>query len=204
MTILKIAVTGSAGSGKSRVCECFGNMGLATLDCDVIARQVVEPGRQGFNQILDLFGNKVVQKNGELDRAKLRNIIMDDSNLRKKLETILHPRILDEMVSLMDKAGAQGKKAVAVEVPLLFESGMDQFFDVTVAVIAKVQDLVARISDRDRVSPVDAQKILKIQMPQQEKANRANYVIENKGTASELFESVDNLYTKIKKEFLTT
>ncbi len=204
MGILKIAVTGSAGSGKSRVCECLGNMGLATLDCDVIARQVVEPGKQGLSRIIELFGNKVVQKNGELDRATLRSIIVADSSLRKKLETMLHPQILDEMVSLMGTAGAQGKEAVAVEVPLLFESGMDRFFDVTIVVIAQAQDLVARISKRDNVNPTEAQKILDIQMPQQEKANRANYVIENKGTASELFESVENLYTKIRKEFLTT
>ncbi|MCF6246067.1 MAG: dephospho-CoA kinase [Desulfobacula sp.] len=203
MTLLKIAVTGSAGSGKTRVCKCFGKIGLATLDCDVIARQIVEPGRTGFSKIVELFGNKVVQKNGELDRAKLRSIIVDDSSLRKKLENILHPRILDEMVSLMEKAELAGKEAVAVEVPLLFESGMDKIFHVTIAVIASSQDLVARIAARDRVSALDAQKILDLQMPQVEKANRADHVIENKGKHSELFESVDNLYTKIEKEFLT-
>ena len=79
--ILKIAVTGSAGSGKSLVCQRFKEIGLVTLDCDIIARQVVEPGMPGFKKIVDLFGQKVVQKQGTLDRAKLRNIIVNNSKM---------------------------------------------------------------------------------------------------------------------------
>jgi dephospho-CoA kinase len=94
-------------------------------------------------------------------------------------------------------------KAVAVEVPLLFESGMDQFFDLTIAVMAKDQDLVKRISRRDQVKETDAQKMLGLQMSQEEKTARADHVIFNLGTSAELFESVDILFHKIQKEFLT-
>ena len=199
MKIIKIAVTGSAGSGKSLVCQRFNKIGLVTLDCDVIARQVVEPGTFGFKKIVELFGPKVVLKNGELNRKSLRNIIVNDLKMRKKMENILHPLILSKVIFQMANSVYRQKKAVAVEVPLLFESGMEKYFDVSIAVMAQSGDLVARIADRDSVSKDNAQKMLDLQMPQKEKIARADYVIENFGTSSELFESVENLFARIEK-----
>ncbi len=204
MKNLRIAVTGSAGSGKSLVCQRFKAIGLVTLDCDVIARQIVEPGMPGFEKIVELFGQKVVGKQGILDRSKLRNIIVNNSSLRQKMENILHPQIIKEMVFQIENTELRDKNAVVVEVPLLFELGMEKQFDVTIAVAAQDMDLVKRISDRDNVGEKDAQKILDLQMSQQDKMARADYVIFNKGTRSELFDSVDNLFNKIQKEFLTT
>jgi len=204
MKILRIAVTGSAGSGKSLVCQRFKQIGLATLDCDMIARQVVEPGEEAFKKIVELFGQKVVRKDGTLDRARLRNIIMNDSLLRQEMESILHPQIIKEMVFQIDNAEVKDHKAVVVEVPLLFELGMEKQFDITIAVLAQDMDLVTRISDRDNVTKKNAQKILDLQMSQEDKMIRADHVILNKGSRSELFESVDNLFSKIQKEFLTT
>lgn len=203
MKNLRIAVTGSAGSGKSLVCQRFKAIGLVTLDCDIIARQIVEPGMPGFEKIVKLFGQKVVGKQGTLDRAKLRNIIVSDSLLRQKMEDILHPQILKEMVFQIENAEVEDKNAVVVEVPLLFELDMEEQFDVTIVVAAQDMDLIKRISDRDNVAKKDARKILDLQMSQEEKISRADYVIFNRGTRSELFDSVDNLFNKIQKEFLT-
>jgi len=204
MKILRIAVTGSAGSGKSLVCQRFKTLGLVTLDCDVIARQIVEPGMPGFKKIVEVFGRSIVQKDGTLDRTRLRNVIVDDAILRKKVEDILHPQILREMVLQIENAVYKGKKAVAVEVPLLFELGMNEQFDVTIAVVAQDIDLVKRISKRDEVSNKNAQKMLNLQMAQEDKMAMADHVVINKGTMAELFESVDKLFDKIEKEFLTT
>jgi dephospho-CoA kinase len=201
--ILKIAVTGSAGSGKSLVCKRFKEIGLITLDCDIIARQVVEQGEPGFKDIIEVFGRDVLLNTGNLDRPKLRNLILNDSGMRNKMEDMLHPRILEQMMLQISTADYRDIKAVVVEVPLLFESGMDKFFDVTIAVMAKDQDLVKRISERDRVKENDAKKMLSLQMPQEEKMAKADHVLFNIGTNGELFESVDNLFNKIQKEFLT-
>ena len=203
MKILRIAVTGSAGSGKSIVCERFKAIGLVTLDCDIIARQVVEPGMPGFKKIVEVFGQKMVQKDGTLDRAGLRHVIVEDAILRKKMEDILHPQIAVEMVSQIENAVYKKEKAVAVEVPLLFELGMEKQFDVTIVVAAQDMDLVKRISKRDKVSKENAQKVLDLQMAQKDKIAMADHVVINTGTMAELFESVDNLFGKIKKEFLT-
>ncbi len=203
MKIFKIAVTGSAGSGKSLVCKRLKEIGLVTLDCDRIARQVVEPGEPGLKDIVQLLGQDVLSDKGGLDRPKLRNLIINDPNIRKKVEDLLHPRILEQMMLQIKAAEYTDIKAAAVEVPLLFESGMDQFFDLTIAVMARDQDLVKRISRRDQVKETDAQKMLGLQMSQEEKTARADHVIFNLGTSAELFESVDILFHKIQKEFLT-
>jgi len=204
MKVLKIAVTGSAGSGKSHVCNCFKKLGAATMDCDVIARQVVDPGEQGFVKVVELFGANVVQKDGALDRAKLRTLIINDSDSRRQMEDILHPQILNRMMVQMEACRKKGFRMVVVEVPLLFESGMEQFFDVTIAVVGSDADLAKRIAARDGVTVGQAKKMLRLQMPQAEKMKKADHVVENKASLTELFESVANLYEKFEKEFLTT
>jgi len=146
----------------------------------------------------------VISQEGILNRAMLRSIIVKNSILRKKMENILHPQILKEMIFQIENREYSNKKAVAVEVPLLFESGMEKYFDITIVVTAREMNLVKRISDRDNVTRENAQKMLNLQMAQEDKAEMADYRISNKGTRSELFESVDNLFDKIEKEFLTT
>ncbi|MFH2058271.1 MAG: dephospho-CoA kinase [Pseudomonadota bacterium] len=203
--ILKIGVTGSAGSGKSLVCQRFEKRGVVTLDCDAIARQVVEPGEKGLEKLVELFGLDVLCKDGSLDRRKLRQILINDEVQRDTIEKILHPLIRQKLCRQMENASYNGKnRIVAVEVPLLFESGMDNLFDITIAVIADEDKLAQRICKRDCVSGEDAKKMLGLQMSQHEKTMRADHIIINKGTPLQLFDSVDKLFDKIQKEFLTS
>lgn len=197
--ILKIGVTGSAGSGKSLVCQAFGQLGLETLDCDLIAREVVEPGEDGYNKVVSAFGEKVVADEGGLDRAGLRKMIVEQPDLRKTLESILHPLIIKEMVRQIEAAVYPEEPACAVEVPLLFELGMESRFDVVVVVTAPDERLVQRIAARDGVSRDSAEKMLALQKTQDEKMARADHVILNDGDKEELFQSVSLLYEKLKK-----
>lgn len=201
---LKIAVTGSAGSGKSLVCERFNQLGAGTLDCDAIARQVVEPGQSGLEKLVERFGNTILTDQKTLDRSVLRNILINQEGSKKEIEEILHPLIRSQMNKQIKTLLYKGKKKiVVVEVPLLFESGLDDQFDCTIVVASNSENLIERISQRDGVSKEDAKKILGLQMDQEEKKARADHVIINTQTPSELFESVDNLFDKIKKECLT-
>jgi dephospho-CoA kinase len=199
--VLKIAVTGSAGSGKSVVCQSFKKIGLVVLDCDVIAREVVEPGTAGLKKLVKLFDQKIITHQGALGRSRVRNIIINDPAAREKMESVLHPLILKELVSQMNSAEYKDKKAVAVEVPLLFELDMEPLFDVTITVIAEDVDLVKRICERDCVKKQDALKILALQMPQKEKQKKADYVIVNKGNTAQLFKYVETLFDNIQIEY---
>jgi len=201
--MLRIGITGSAGSGKSLVCEGFRRIGLVTLDCDEIARQVVEPGRTAYNQVVKAFGAKIVSPDRTLDRPALRRMIVSTKGGREKLESILHPIIISETVRLMDEAVYSKQKSCAVEVPLLFELGMENLFDVVVVVTASDNTLVDRISCRDGVDRESAQKLLAIQMPQSEKVKKADYVIENRDKPEAVFKSVGVLYRKLVNQRLT-
>ncbi len=201
--MLKIGVTGSAGSGKSLVCEGFRRIGLVILDCDEIARQVVEPGRAAYHQVVKAFGAKIVTSDGSLDRPALRHMIVSTKGSREKLESILHPVIINETVRLMDDAVHSKQKSCAVEVPLLFELGMETLFDIVVVVTASKSTLVDRISCRDDVDRQSAHKLLAIQMPQSEKVQKADYVIENTGEPEAVFKSVGVLYGNLVNQRLT-
>ena len=196
-SILKIGVTGSAGSGKSLVCRAFKQLGLVTLDCDRIARQVVEPGQKAYNKVVSIFGTDVVAGDNGLDRAKLRKIIVSHPDLRKQLEGVLHPIIIEEMVRQMETADYESQSACAVEVPLLFELGMEAYFDVIVTVVTEEADLIERICGRDNVDEDAAKKMLALQMNQDEKVKRADYVISNQGRAGDLLSAVSSLYEKL-------
>ena len=201
--MLKIGVTGSAGSGKSLVCKGFGRIGLVTLDCDEIARQVVEPGQAAYGQVVKAFGSKAVAPDGTLDRPALRRMIVSTKGSREKLESILHPVIIKETVRQMDDAVHLKQKSCAVEVPLLFELGMEHIFDAVVAVTAGHSTLIDRIAARDGVDRESAQKLLSLQMPQSQKVQKADYVIENKGRPDDVFKSVADLYQKLVNQRLT-
>ncbi len=203
MDILKIGVTGSAGSGKSLVCKGFQELGVVTLDCDQIAREVVEPGEKTYAAVVDCFGEKILQPDLTLDRAKLRQVMVDQPGSRQKLESLLHPAIIQRMADLIMGADYSREPACAIEVPLLFELGMESFFDVTLVVTCPDLRLVERICARDGVSQDSARKMLALQMSQADKVDRADYVIENQGESKGVLASVKALYGKLKKERLT-
>lgn len=202
--IVKIGVTGSAGSGKSLALKAFASLGLVTLDCDQIARQVVAPGQKGYEGVKKLFGPQVVTPDKSLDRAGMRRMMMDRPELRRQLEALLHPLIFEALFTQMATADYGPEKACAAEVPLLFETGMQKKFDVVVMVAAPEDALVRRIAQRDKVGPAEAKKMLSLQMDQAKKMAQSDYVIQNQGGPGEVFESVADLYAEIKKEFLTT
>lgn len=201
--ILKIGITGSAGSGKSLVRRAFSRLGVKTLDCDRIARDVVAPGEEGYDGVVEIFGPGVIRADSSLDRARLRNLMVERPVLRKKLEALLHPLITSELFRRI-KTGEYGReRACACEVPLLFELGMEKAFHAAVVVTADDAVLAERIAARDGVSLSAAHKMLSLQMAQDEKMSRADYVIRNSGSPEELFDTVENYYSLIKKEFLT-
>lgn len=204
MKIFKIAVTGSAGSGKSIVGKKLVQMGMAGFDCDRIAREIVEPGMPAFRRITHLLGGKSVVKEGVLDRQKLRQMIAEDEKTRKDVESILHPLILETLFSRIRAAESEGYPAAVAEVPLLFELDMEDRFDLTIAVVSEPEILLHRIVERDGVDRAAAEKILALQLNQEEKRRRADIVIENNAGIKELYQKVERVFRKMEKQGLTS
>ena len=192
--IYKIAVTGSAGSGKSLVCRRFSKLGLVVVSCDEIARQVVEPGMPAHEEIIFFFGRKVVLQSGGLDRKGLRRIISRDPELKKSLENIVQPAILRELFFKINMAEETGALVVAAEVPLLFELGLEKMFDLLITVASEKKKMVKRIVKRDLVSEKDAERLIDMQMSQEEKNAGSDIVFWNIGSMDEFFLNVDKFF----------
>jgi len=195
---VKIGVTGTAGSGKSLVCSRFSQSGIAVVSCDEIARQVVMPGLPAYDALVSHFGRRIVLKNGTLDRSSLRRVISRSPAQREKLEGIVQPAILEELSAQMTRALKGRGGIVAAEVPLLFELGLGDRFDVLITVAAEKEQRVQRVARRDSVSEDQAADLLAMQMSQQEKTAGADLVLWNTGSVDAFFSTVDSLALKLK------
>jgi len=197
--VFKVAVTGGAGSGKSFVCNRLKELGIKIISSDSLAREAVPPGSTAHKKILHYFGEKVLLSDGTLNRQMLRRIIVNDSAARRSLERFIHPEISKLMQRKMAQAEQHGDRVVVVEVPLLFELGMEEQFDLVVVVSADRKLRVKRLMERDNVSRDQAEELLNVQMPDQEKVERAGFVLSNDGSREQLIKSVDRLYEKFLK-----
>jgi dephospho-CoA kinase len=198
--IFKIAVTGGAGSGKTSVCNRFKKFGVTVISSDATAREAVAKGSLAYDKIVHRFGKKMLLKNGQLDRQMLRSTIVKDNNARLDLEKIIHPEITKLMRQKMAQAERDGNDCIFAEVPLLFELGLEKHFDVVIVISADHNLRVKRLVERDGITHDEAENLIKVQMPEEEKVERTEFVIINEGSKEELTKSIELLYKEnIKK-----
>jgi dephospho-CoA kinase len=200
--MVKVGVTGGAGSGKTLVLEFFRRLGAGTINLDELARQAVQPGSLGLEKVATHFGREILASDGTLDRGKLRRMIIADQASRRQLEALIHPRIFqlyeDELARIDAHCPAS---IVAVEVALLAELGLQAAFDCVVLVEARQDLQTSRVAARDGVSIEEARALLATQLPPGEKRVIADYVIENTGTIQDLEQAAGAVYEKIVQEF---
>ena len=196
--ILKVAVTGGAGSGKTSVCNRLKALGVKVISADEMAREAVAPGSTAFKKIVRYFGNTVLLSDGTLNRRILRRMITDDDDARLAMERFIHHEIEKLILKNVVCAEKEGRRMVVIEVPLLFELGMKDKFDWVVVVSAGKERRVKRLMERDQTSRDEAMDLINVQMPDKEKVDRADYVVRNEGSMEKLVESVDILFNNLK------
>jgi len=192
-SIFKVAVTGGAGSGKTSVCNRLKSLGFEVIDADAIARAVVSPGSAVLEAIAKHFGSGMIRRDGSLDRTALRRQVVKDISKKQKLERIIHPLILERMQDEITTLENQGVPAVIVEVPLLFELNLAQGFDMVVTVISDREQKTERLCRRDRVTREDAEALLDLQLPDEGKIEKSDFIIDNKGSIDDLYRDVDRM-----------
>jgi dephospho-CoA kinase len=194
-----IGLTGGIGSGKSTVATILKKMGYEVLSADQMAREVVEPGQPAYKKILRIFGPEICLTDGQLNRNKLGKIVFADPKQRRKLEQIIHPEVQVRLQTACAVLRKQGRAVAFVEVPLLFETGMENFFDViwvvTVSPATQLQRLLER--ERERLTREEAEQRIMAQLPLSEKSARADLVLDNDRELSQLWEQVRNAVKKI-------
>lgn len=192
-----LAVTGGVGSGKSVVCERFKSWGLSFYSADDLSRQAVEPGTEAHQKIVAHFGREILMPDGTLNRPMLRKYITEDPTAKTAMEGFVHPEVTRLMLEKFEAAGRAGEAIVGVEVPLLFESGLQAFFDFVIMVTVEKQRRIERIMARDHVSQADAEGLMRIQMPEEKKSALSDFVIDNNGTLSQVHAAVDRVYGQL-------
>jgi len=197
--VLKVAVTGGAGSGKTSVCKRLKELGVKVISADEMAREAVAPGSKALAKIIRFFGEKVVLSDGTLNRKILRRMITDDDDARLALERFLHHEITELIQKNVVCSEKEGCRMVVIEVPLLFELDMKDRFDWVVVVSADKELRVKRLMERDQTSHDAAEDLINVQMSDEERIGRADYVVWNEGSMEKLIESVDVLFKNLTK-----
>lgn len=192
MTLI-IGLTGGIGSGKTTVTQLFQKLGVPVFDTDTIARELTQAGSQALHEIVNEFGNTVLDTNGNLDRASMRKKVFDNDNARDKLEKILHPKIREALLTEIDTCSSPYCIAV---IPLLIEKGWQNTVD-RILVVDLPEDLqLNRAMARDNSSSQLIQQIIKTQATRELRLKLADDVIDNSGSEKELEDRVNELHNK--------
>ena len=176
-------------------------MGVPVIDLDRLARQAVAPSGPALKKIVSAFGKEVLNPDGSLNRKTIRKKIVRDNAARRTLEEIVHPeieRLLRAEVSGMDTGQVP---FVVVEVPLLFESGMEGAFDAVILVMAEERLQKKRLAKRDRISEEEAGLLLKVQIPDEMKVDHSDFVVLNTGTMKSLHDAVSRIFLILNKKY---
>ena len=185
-----VAVTGGVASGKSTVTDHFTARGVPVIDADAVARELVEPGEPALAEIETAFGAGVIRADGTLDRRAMRGRVFGDVTQRRRLESILHPRVEQRMRELVESVDAPW---VVLAIPLLAEVGRYDFIDHVVVVDAPIEAQLARLERRDGVTPDIARAMVAAQASRAERLAIADTVVSNGGSVEQLLANVDRL-----------
>jgi len=191
--MLVIGLTGGIGSGKSTVAELFAAHGVPVIDTDVIARELVEPGEPALAEIAAAFGEGLVDAQGRLDRARLRNLVFDDAAQRQRLEAILHPRIYARVREELSRIEAP---YCLVVIPLLVETGGAALVDRILVVDAPLELRLRRTQSRDGLPEAQARAIAASQAERDRRLSAADEVIDNGGDRAALAAQVEALHAR--------
>ena len=195
-----IGLTGGIGSGKSTVARMFGALGVHWVDADDVARQVVEPGTQALRAIADHFGESILQGNGELDRAALRQKVFEDPEQRRWLEGLLHPIIRQELIRQLSPEDYNLPYVMLVS-PLLLETNQHELVERIVVVDVPEETQINRTMTRDGNSLEQVERILAAQMPRAARREKADAIINNAQPLERVAASVHALHQRFLADF---
>ncbi len=189
--MLRIGLTGGIGSGKTTVASLFATRGVPIIDTDEIARHLIDPGQPAFNETVGAFGSEILDGNHKIDRNKLRERVFDNTDERRRLESILHPYIRETIKKKLAQIDAS---YCIVVVPLLIESGFIDLVDRVLVVDTMEANQIKRTNTRSGLSEAEIRKIMATQANRAERLQKANDVIENNADRKRLEVEVERLH----------
>jgi dephospho-CoA kinase len=188
-----VALTGGIGSGKSAAGDFFEDLGAVVVDADQLARDVVERGTDGFDELISTFGDEILT-NGVLDRSKLGAIVFANPDQLKKLEEIIHPRVSDAFAEIIEESPSDS--VIIYQIPILVETAGRDRFDYVITVEASLENRISRLKERGMRGYEIAAR-LKAQASDADRAKIADAVFNNDGDLDQLLRQAENIYEDI-------
>lgn len=195
MSGMRVGLTGGVASGKSTVSAMLTELGAVVIDADVLAREVVAPGTDGFAEIVAAFGEQVLTVDGALDRPALGALVFADEAKRRTLEAIIHPRVRERAAQI--EAAAPAGAVVVHDIPLLVETGQADSFDAVIVVDVPRELQIDRMVRLRGMSPADAEARVAAQATREQRATAATYLIDNTGTLEDLRHRVAEVFRQL-------
>ena len=189
-----VGLTGGIGSGKTAVSNHLHSLGIPVVDADIVSRQVVEPGTEALLQIEKHFGSGIINADGALDRAKLREIIFHNDAEKTWLENLLHPLIGGETFRQIEAANGT---YVLYVTPLLTESSQNEMCDAVIVVDVSEQTQIERTTVRDNNSEETVKAIIASQANRQQRLIIATHVINNDSTLADLIAATESVHKQL-------
>lgn len=195
---LILGVTGSYATGKSTVSAMLRRLGAAVIDADKIARELVRPGQAAYKEIARIFGKGVLKKNKQIDRQALGQMVFGNERLLKRLDRALHPRII---AAIRENIRTCRSKVVVLDAPLLLEAGLGPIADKLIVVVAAKTKQIQRAREKTRLSAPQICRRIEAQIPLEEKAAMADFIIDNNSTPENTKKQVAQIWRKLWKNW---
>jgi dephospho-CoA kinase len=197
--MILVGLTGGVATGKSTVAKMFERCGAHTIDADLLAHAIVQPGKPAWRAIVAAFGTTILNPDRTVNRHALGAIVFRNPSKLRRLERIIHPRVAREQVRLTKQAAREDPQGVVIyDVPLLFEAGIDRRVGRTVVVTADRETQISRLKKRNGFTRADAIRRIRSQMPLKYKAAAADYVLDGTAPRSQLQVKVKQLYRELR------
>lgn len=195
-----VGLTGGIGSGKSEASKIFISLGIEVIDLDSIAKDITKKDGFGYAPLVKLMGNDYLNKTKEIDRKKLRKKFFEDISIKKKVESILHPLILEECKNQIKRCDGNNYNYIVIVVPLLFETSVYlDLINESLLIDCRENLQLRRVKARDMNSPTLVQLIMNSQKNRKEKIKKADNVIMNNGTINDLNDQIQRFHRKKQK-----
>jgi dephospho-CoA kinase len=195
--MLLVGLTGNIGSGKSTVDQLLSERGATIIDADVLARRAVEVGTPAYAAIVERWGTSILAADGSIDRAALRRIVFSEPQELEQLNAMVHPEVERMRAALVEQARQRGDRLVVCDVPLLFERRLTDGYDRIVLVDAPRPVRLERLVRERGLRETEAMDMIVAQMPAELKRARADFVIDNVGTLTQLDQRVTEVWSAL-------
>lgn len=189
-----IGLTGGIGTGKTQVAKLLEELGAAVVNADLLGHEIYKPQTEGWREVVAAFGERVVGPDGEIDRRALGSIVFSDEAALRQLNAITHPRIYALAAERLDTLKRQGASAAVLEAALLIEAQWTGLVSEVWVITSPEADVIERLRERNGMDADTARARIRSQMPQAERAERADAVLENSGSLEQLEADVRKLW----------